>query len=269
MFSATFKLLQNEAFLTQGELSAGLTALRNAAHPDKAKFYSGFFSTAVAFERLMKLIVIVDHMLSHSYAAPTKAQLKAYGHNLVQLHATCVAIAKKRKVSTLVSPTPRTPEGEILAFLSDFATVSRYHNLDMLGASSALQPDPLARWDTILMAVLNADGSPATVQRLKAQSAAMAKVLAGSVSAIQHGMDGRHLSLQEVILQPSIHRLASGYMMVRLFALLAPLLKLVGKLGHEAFYGSPTDVVHVPNLSEFFVYFSGTPAEIRKKKRWP
>ena len=37
-FSATFVLLQQEAYLTRGTLGAGLTALRNATFPDKATF---------------------------------------------------------------------------------------------------------------------------------------------------------------------------------------------------------------------------------------
>lgn len=268
MFSPTFKLLQNEAFLTQGQLSAGLTALRNAAHPDKAKFYSGFFGTAVAFERLMKLIVVVDYMVKNEYSVPTKAQLKAYGHNLVELHASCVAIASRQGVATVVTPLQGPLEKEILSFLSDFATGSRYYNLDMLSASNSSQIDPLARWDRILVAVLAADGPESKVQAIKAQSAALARLLADSTSALQHGMDGRQLNLQEIILQPSIHHLASSYVMVRIFAILSPLLKLVGELGRQGLYGSPSNIAHVPELSEFFVYFSGTPAEIRKKKRW-
>ena len=58
IFSPTFILLQQEAYLARGTLSAGLTAMRNATFPDKEAFYSGFFNTSIALERIMKLIVV-------------------------------------------------------------------------------------------------------------------------------------------------------------------------------------------------------------------
>ena len=109
-FSPTFVLLSQEAYLTQGSLSVGLTALRNAKFPDKATFYSGFFNTSIAFERLMKLIVVTDHMIHHRFAVPSKAELKAYGHDLVSLYASCVAAAARAGVSNVTRSEEHTSE---------------------------------------------------------------------------------------------------------------------------------------------------------------
>lgn len=269
-FSTKFVLLQQEAYLARGSLSVGLTQLRNAAFPDKATFYSGFFNTAIALERVMKLIVVTDHMIRNSYTTPTKAQLKAYGHDLVSLYTSCVTAAATHGVNNVTMPQPLTPEREILEFFSEFATHARYYNLDALSTLPQNYAEPLARWERVLNSVLATDAPPSKVNELRAQASALHSVMKDSIHAIQHGMDGSLLPLEQVFSLPMMHSLATPYAMVRLFNILTPLLETVSKLGHIGFYGSPrTSGPHVPVLSEFFVHFGGSAAEIRRKKRWP
>ena len=269
-FSTTFVLLQQEAYLARGALSVGLTDLRNAAFPDKATFYSGFFNTSIALERVMKLVVVTDHMLKNAYKTPTKAQLKAYGHDLVSLYASCVAAAARHGVKNVSMPQSPSLEREVLEFFSEFATYSRYYNLDALRTTPQHYVEPLARWGRVLNAVLAADTPKTKVKELRAQAKAMHSGMKGSVRAVQHGMDGSLLPLQQVFSLPIMHSLATPYAMVRLFNVLTPLLVTVGELGNLGFYGSPRKTgPHVPVYSEFFVDFDGSAAEIRRKKRWP
>lgn len=269
-FSPTFVLLQQEAYLTRGSLSVGLTALRNAKFPDKATFYSGFFNTSIALERLMKLIVVTDHMLQNSFTVPSKAQLKAYGHDLISLYASCVSAASRAGVSGVIMPLAPTLERELLEFFSEFAKYARYYNLDTLASGSATYSDPLNRWGQVLQDVLNSDAPAPKVAAHLAQAHAIYQAMRGSVAAIQHGMDGTQLSLEQVFSLPAMHQLAVPYTMVRLFNIVRPLLDTVSELGHAGFYGSPRTIGPlVPVFSEFFVHFGGSAADIRRKKRWP
>lgn len=69
--SATWFLLQQEGLLAEACLCNGLTALRHANLGDKkARFYSAFFELSIGFERLMKLIIIIDHMAKHNLTPP-------------------------------------------------------------------------------------------------------------------------------------------------------------------------------------------------------
>lgn len=268
-FSATFVLLQQEAYLARGSLSVGLTALRNATFPDKATFYSGFFNMSIALERVMKLIVITDHMIQNSYATPSKSQLMTYGHDLVALYASCVA-AGSRAGRQHTMPQAPSLEREVLEFFSEFAKYSRYYNLDALGTSPTSYGDPLARWGKVLNDVLEADAPKARVATHIAQAHALHEAMKANVRAIQHGMDGTLLPLEQVFSLPAMQALAVPYTMVRVFHVLQPLLDIVGELGHQGFYGSPrSSGPHVPVFSEFFVHFGGSNADIRRKKRWP
>lgn len=268
-FSPSFVLIQQEAFLAQGSLSVGLTALRNAAFPDVATFYSGFFNTAVAFERVMKLIVVIDHMLQHNHTPPTIPELKRYGHNLKLLYASCIAAANRIGLK-INRPVANSLEERILLFLSEFATVSRYYNLDALLDTPGSHAEPLGAWESILDAVLIQDVPANKVRAQLARAQLLHSLFAENMTAIQHGMNGQLLSLPQVFSTPAKHGLAAPYAMVRVFNLLRPLLRTAEEFGRLAFYGSPQQPSRLaPLLHEFFCQFSGRDAEIRRKKRWP
>lgn len=269
-FPPTFVLLQQEAYLAHGSLSLGLTALRNATFPDKATFYSGFLNTSIALERVMKLAVVTDHMLQHAFSVPSKAELKAYGHDLVSLYTSCISVATRIGITNLSLPAAGSIEEKILNFLSEFATHSRYYNFDALRAAPTHYSDPLGGWEVILNDVLNLDVPKSKVKTELAHAKAMHELTGDYVHAIQHGMDGTLLPLEQVFTLPVKHALATPYAIVRVFRLLAPLLKIVDEAGRKGFYESPREVgPYVPLFGEFFVRFGGSDVEIRRKKRWP
>ena len=270
LFDPKFVLLQQEAYLAHGSLSAGFTALRNATFPNKANFYLGFFNTSIAFERIMKLIIITDHMLQNSFQPPNKVVLKRYGHDLVSLYGSCVSVATRMNISNVSVPASDSIENKILVFLSNFADGSRYHNLDSISSITNNRNDPLALWDEILKSILYSD-VPKKKLNIELQKATQLSLLmACKVHAIQHGMDGKLLSTSQVFEFPAIHKLAVPYSMIRLFNLLTPLLKTLNELGQKGHYASvSTASPSVPLFSDFFVHFGGTPSQIRKKKRWP
>lgn len=267
-FSPTFVLLQQEAYLAKGSLSIGLTALRNAVLPDKATFYTGFFNTSIAFERIMKLIVVIDHMLQHNGKPPNTTKLRSYGHNLQSLYSSCVDTGHRNGL-LVTPPTASSLEEKILKFLSEFNTTSRYYNLDALLVVPSSYNEPLSVWDSILDLVLVNDVPQKKMYRCMMQAQITHELIADYITAVQHGMNGKLLSVPEVFSVPAKHELTAPYAMVHIFNLLNPLLQIAATVGRLAFYGPPTRSTPLaPLLNEFFVHFSGSDAEIRRKKRW-
>lgn len=212
-FSSTFVLLQNEAFLAQGNLSAGLTALRTAKFPNKGDFYTGFFNTSIALERIMKLIVITEHMISNAGEAPTKNELKNYGHDLMSLFTTCINIGKRYNWQ-VNSYEPHSIENEILMFLSEFAKQSRYYNLDSLKITPKGYADPLTSWDTILRKILTEDVDEKLVEKKLRSASIICELMSDGIHAIQHGMSGSLLTHLGIFQTPVIHDLAAPQTMV-------------------------------------------------------
>jgi len=70
-FSATWFLLEQEGLLARACLCNGLTALRRAnLGGKKGLFYLAFFELSIGFERMFKLVLIIDHMAQHKLAPP-------------------------------------------------------------------------------------------------------------------------------------------------------------------------------------------------------
>ena len=271
-FGPAFAALQSEGFLAQGCLAAGLTALRNAQFPDKASFYTGFFQLSVALERVLKLVLIVEHMRNNSFRPPSKADIERFRHKLGRLYEECEQIAQSIGVTSFQVPSPGSLEGKILDFLSEFATKSRYYNLDSLQSTPSGYGDPLKAWDEILFNVLETDVPASKRHHRVAQAKAIHGLLEDSICVRQHGMDGRLLSSEAAFVLPAEHEIAAPYAMVRIFAVIRPALSLLGEIARRAFEDNmrvDRNTHHIPLMHEFFQLFDGTAAEIRRKKRWP
>jgi hypothetical protein len=75
------------------------------------------------------------------------------------------------------------------------------------------------RWERILARVLKTDAPQKKILTLQAQASAIGRAIADVTMAIQHGLDGRLLTLEETLAAPQPHSLAAQYVMVRIFNL--------------------------------------------------
>ena len=132
-----YRFLEQEAQLAQSLLTNGLQEIAYAELTDyeKGKFYGGAFQISIGLERLMKLVLILDHMLKNDYTPPTTNQLKSYGHKLIHLYERTKALHTKNSEDKFHSG---QIEFETIKILSDFAMSSRYYNLDSLGSTDDL-----------------------------------------------------------------------------------------------------------------------------------
>lgn len=270
-FSQTFTLLQHEADLMEGCLSIGLTSFRNGTVADKGKFYSGFFNTSIAFERLMKLIVVVDYMLSNDFNPPTKKQLKAYGHDLSSLYQSSVKAANRAGIVDVAMPFQGSIEEKILNLLSEFAKFSRYYNLDSLNSKSEKDVDPLIEWEEVINRVIEEDVPKEKLKKTANKAEQSYNDIKDITFMIQHGIRGESLTFLQALSLPEKQSLAAPYLMVRLFKILSPLIHIASELGHIGFYTKSQDGTgpHIPLFKENLVYFMADDVQIKRKKRWP
>jgi hypothetical protein len=75
---------------------------------------------------------VMQHMLNNDLLAPTKNQLKNYGHNIIELYDESVKISISNKVKLPNRRSLNNTNQKLLELLSDFAQTTRYHNLDAL-----------------------------------------------------------------------------------------------------------------------------------------
>lgn len=141
------QLLLRETGLAAQSLGAGLEAIAAYTFPEKGRFYAGMHSLCVGFERLLKVILVLDHEITHG-RMPDNQYLKSVGHGIEDLVVRARKINATRQLDVDEELFGDTLTREILSIINDFAVHARYYNLDSLtGDSKAGDRDPLERWE--------------------------------------------------------------------------------------------------------------------------
>lgn len=266
-FPPSFMLLQQEGYLISSCLTTGMTELRSANVQNKGAFYSALLNLSVGIERLMKAAVIIDHMVKNDLAVPTRKQLKAYGHDLLQLHSSCVEIAK---AESRIIPTVAEVDAisrEILILLNDFALSTRYHNLDALSSPNSSR-DPLAHWNEILLSILRIDVPDRTKAKIVGRGVAIADAISSHTMTIMQGLDKQALSTAHALILPGLHDQAVKHAVLYLIKFLCPLRDLLSDLSHKA-YTTGGSIPPFPQMHEFLTWLWDDRSFVLRKKRWP
>lgn len=266
-FPSSFLLLEQEGFLISSCLVRGLTDLRSAHVHNKGVFYSSLFNLSIGIERLLKALVIVEHMAANNVSVPTKKQLKSYGHNIEELYDRCVTIASARGVAVPDRNSLNSIQKEIISLLSDFAQTTRYHNLDALNPSH-VGKDPLDHWAQIVTAILEKDVPKAQKEKILSQSSLVASAIDDVTITIMHGLDKSPLSTEEALALPGLHDQAAKYAVLHVVRILVPLRELTSELSHCA-YALDTPEPVFPQMQVFFQWLCDDRQYVLRKKRWP
>lgn len=150
-FSRTFTLLQQEGHLARASLLTGIDLLLKANLDERkiGNFYSSFFQLTIGIERILKLVVIANHMLENNYKPPTDGELKSkYGHNIKATYLYALSVRNKWGHKKVAPPISGSIEDNILDFLEKFANKARYYNLRELNNTTA-DRGPLGDWYSI------------------------------------------------------------------------------------------------------------------------
>lgn len=266
-FPPSFLFLQQEGYLISSCLCIGLTELRGANVHNKGAFYSSLLNLSTGFERLLKAIIIIDHMLNNNLSAPTKKQLQSYGHNIIDLYDTCENIANTRDTSIPNRTQLNEINQELLALLSDFARTTRYHNLDSL-SSSHNGIDPLTHWGKIIFAILNQDVAQNQKQKILHKANIVASAIDDISITLMHGLDKQQLSTLEAFSLPDLHEQAVKFAVLRLINILTPIRNLISLVSLEA-YSLGLPAPPFPQMQEFLTWLWDDRQYVLRKKKWP
>jgi hypothetical protein len=266
-FPASFLLLQHEGHLISSCLTTGLTQLRAAHVHNKGAFYGALFNLSVGIERLLKATIIIDHMFKNNLSVPSRKELKAYGHDILELYSSCVEIslAERRRLPPLQALEVHTRE--ILLLLNDFAQTTRYHNLDALSSVNSGK-DPLGHWNEILLSILNSDVSVKTKTTIASIASAVASAIGDKTTTLMQGLDKAALSTEQALILPGLHDQAVKHAVLYIVKLVSPLRDLISDVSHKA-YALGGSVPAWPQMQEFLDWIWDDRVFVLRKKRWP
>jgi len=270
-FDKLFFQLSQEAYIIRSCICTGLTELRNSNINEKGRYYTAFFQLSIALERLAKLALIIDYMLSNNLAAPGKNTVKQYGHDISQLYVCVEQIAVARNYGIANQNSSSEFKNRILDFLSNFAKSTRYANLDALASGKQIRL-PIFEWSEILREIIEKEVSGRKRKKIMDQSTALAEVMEKTSYVVGHDLQNNPLSMQGILSQPRLLSEGAKYAVWYMLLLIAPLTKLICYLATDATELSIKkngSVATIPEMSDFFGIFWNERTLVLRKKKWP
>jgi hypothetical protein len=264
----TWRPLIQEAGIAAELLAAGLGALRKANYAQQRLYYHAFFGLSIGLERLMKLVVLIDYVIENGGQFPDSNWLKrTYGHNLIRL------FSGTKQVRSSFSPSELRWELEdedvtnsILFVLSDFATATRYYNLDLLvGATKANQRDAILQWAVeVGQLIIDTKYSPSRNARDQ-EFAADAEAMMGSFTYVQHTSESGE-SINDVATAALAGRLGEFIQEEATFCAARLIRYIYEALFALQFRARRSGIESIPHLSEFFAIYYNDNAYLRSRK---
>lgn len=261
VFDKSYQLLIQEGHLTMSSLLGGLNSIRNANIDDahRGLFYSGLFELATGFERLMKIVVLLEHKINNQLQNPTDKQLKSFGHNITGLHSNCIKFAKDHGVK-VVSPASEAQD-DILDVLSSFAKGSRYYNLDQL-TSGKKNEDPIEQWLSVIeyhIWGLRSD----VIKKLETEALQVA-----NVDNWQQNINGEWITDCEFHYLHKATEKSSYHVVWSIICILKPFYYLLKAQTHKLHQMGDTLSTNIPYMYEFFPFVLACKRSVLRKKNW-
>jgi len=247
-------------------LTLGLTKLRGSGIHDKGSVYSGLFNLAIGFERLLKIIIIMDHMLKHDLTPPSNKLLKELGHNIWDAYTQTIAISETHGVA--IPKNMDTVDTDIMNFLSEFGKNSRYYNLDAIGPQKSKQEDRLVSWHKILENILQYDVPKKSKAKANKDALITANAIQDIAFVIAHDFNQKELGIHNLMSDTKLQEKANQFVILRIVKILNPLKTLIANISDKAYlYPDPAPF---PAMQEFLEKWLDTDKQyVLRKKKWP
>ena len=267
--TSSFLLLQNEGFLMQNCIRTSLAGLRTWRTEDKGAFYGAFFGLTIGLERLLKVLILLDHW-NRSRQFLTDSELKAHCHDIERLYGSVENLFPQYGVVRKDHLKLDKIDQKLLMFLSSFAKRSRYYNLFTLTSNEGAA-DPLGEWEDLLREIYekdvpkekrlpDLDENDILVDHIEGNGC-VKLTRAGTTLQTQK----EHVQDQEKML------LALPEMCWRLIKLLAPLQALLISV-HEKIREKDLGIdgeLSVPYMEEFLEFVCEDKSVIYESENWP
>lgn len=216
----------------------------------------------------MKLILVTDYMLDNAGQLPDNAYIRSKGHDLAGLIGEVRAITALRSDLGLRYPYPDDPIiAEIISVLSEFATATRYFNLDLLiGGKSKQMQDPLAAWATRVGPLITAKHyRPSKAAADQARAKVFGALMENHSSVHFTAEDGAPItSFEGMLVHSSRTEILQKWGQFHCFRLVRHLAEVLTNLGTEAWQEN----LDLPYFNDFFRVFYNDDSYVKSRKTW-
>lgn len=267
--SAEWRALQREAQLAAEQIAAGVTVIGRANHAQTGLYSQAFFGLSVGLERLGKLIIITDHAINNSGGFPTNSDLRRIGHDLLKILPRCEAIGNIADPKRAYAPRPVDPIHQgIEQTLSEFASKTRYYNLNHITGVAGQQTDPIAMWwQMVGMPICERHYSDRERKKDTANALVVDQMLGDNSIVIHHGEDGTEINnVGDLVARAGATTIVQKYGRLYTLQIVRWLASILSELSRVGAYQKQIEALL--GLNEPFVIFGNDDKYLRNRKTW-
>lgn len=266
-FPQSFKMLHQEALLTNSSILSGFEYLAKGNFNDKCKggLYSAFFNLSIGFERIMKLALISNHMLENDYAMPPHKVIRDYRHDISLLFNKCLNLCNKYQIKYDYL---KDIDKDILTFINDFAdaTKGRYFNISSSEANK--NDDPIQKWKRITYNIYYSDFKEITKSIIESK-------INKNTFLTSHYFQELALNNVDIIDEARliyITEKSNKYIIWRLIKILEPIIDLLIYLSNESHridtMEKNINYPSFPYYNEMFLFYYTSKEKALRLKNW-
>lgn len=269
-FGREWHALRREAAIAGAQLAHGVTVLGKANHAENGCYGEAFFSLSIGLERLAKLIVVSEYAIKNHGKFPSNSHLRKIGHDLTALLSACEKISAAYRKGEEFSDRPNDPVHKgIILTLTEFATQTRYYNLDFIsGGKASSKPEPIAAWwERVGQPILDKHYSKQQREKDAIQAAMMDSLIGGSTQVLHHDENENKIdSIEAMLLRSGATRIVQKYGRLHVMQIIRWLSFLIDDLSHKGAYRDRIEALL--GLGEPFAIFRNPNSYLKGRKTW-
>lgn len=272
-FDKKFSLLAQEAHLAKNTLLSGFDLLlkANFFQDKEGYFYSAFFHISIGMERILKLAVVTDYMLSNNYQTPTKEQLIKTGHNIKKLNDKALELMPLYRHPNASIPIRTNNDEALIDFFTEYGIGSRYFNLNEV-CEEKMNRSPLDKWLDLSRSIYEEYTSLKIRQRselnliYKMDRTGFSNGYTFHLDEYGHPMTAFDCIHRQYIIEKS-----APFIIYRLIHVLRPIYFLLDAMAQKATdYETENKIpsMVIPHYEDFFYFLLAEKSTIKRRKKW-
>jgi hypothetical protein len=216
-----------------------------------------------------KLIFVANHAIEKSGEFPSDSDLRRVGHDLRKLLPMCAAIGETINPERAYASRPADPIHQgIEEALSEFATRSRYYNLNYIVGAAQQQIDPIATWwEKVAKPICERHYSDRQRRKDDANAALMDKMVGDDAIVIHQGEDGTEIdNVRDLAARAGATTVVQRYGRLYTLQIVRWHASLLYELSHFGAY--QRRIEPLLGLNEPFAMFGNDDPYLRDRRTW-
>jgi len=261
-----FYAFLKEAQFTSEMLSAGYEQIGKANYAQKGIYFQAFTSLSTGIERLGKICLILEYIISNNINLPKEDYIKKnIGHDLEKIYLLVKNIQTKYnfKLNGLQDLDEKI-YSNIIKILSRFGKGDRYSNLDLL-TNNQNYIDPITNWyNEIDMDIFNNKIKRKKKEYIDITSKFLDNIMGNDSMIVHTGEDGAEINtIYKYNVQSQIYYAVEQHRRIYIYQIIRYFVEILFGLQH---YIQNENLFEIPFFSEIFSIYYYDEKYIKRRK---